>query len=385
MKKQLLLVSVLCLVTVWVGCGGAASFGAPPAAPGGTPNPPAPPPPPSLQTFYLYVANRGSSDITAYSFQFDGSSISGLTSIGSIPVPSPPVALAFTQIDELFNYVFVATETAQILSYKVDPPTGTLNVVSTVAGHGQPVAISVGGSNRFIYVGNAVTNNVSVFSLDSNGALTPLSGSPFATGLAEVRSMGGHGAQNQFLTVVGNGGVADFPLDASGHLGTPTLTTANVPADIQSMATTGGLVYLLSAAGVDAYIERSVPGNSDCLDVPFDCKLTATPLPVGSQPSFVSASETGVFVSNAGSHDLTAYRVSDDGGLGVSFTPLANTPTGLGPSSTYPYWPPSFVWVTNELSNSLSLFRFNTDDNTLTQVSGSPVATGTGPVAVAIP
>jgi DNA-binding beta-propeller fold protein YncE len=236
-----------------------------------------------------------------------------------------------------------------------------------------------------VYVANAQSNDVSVFTIGSSGGLTPVSGSPFATGLAEVRAMGTHGTQNTFLTVVGNGGVADFPLDASGHLGTPKLTTENVPADITSITSGPGLVYLLSAAGLDAYVERSVPGSSDCLDVPFDCKLTATSLPVGSQPSSVAVSEHGVFVSNAGSHDLTAFRIQDDGGLGVSFTPLANTPTGLGPSSTYPYWPPSFVWVTNELSNSLSVFRFNTNDNTLTQVSGSPVATGTGPVAVAIP
>lgn len=388
MKKQLLLVSVLCVVMVWVGCGGAESFVAPaavvpPAAPGGPPPPvPPPPPAPSLNTFYLYVANRGSSDISKYSFQSDGSNLEGLTSIGSTPVPSPPVAMAFTQIEELSNYVFVATETAQILSYRVDPPTGHLNVVSTVAGHGRPVAFGLFGN--ILYVANAGTNDVSAFSLDSNGALTPVSGSPFATGLAEVRAMGGHGIQNTFLTVVGNGGVADFPLDASGHLGTPTLTTANVPADIKAITAGPGLVFLLSSTGLHAYVERSVPDSPDCLDAPFDCKLTATPLPVGSQPSSMYFQGDALFVANSGSHDLTAFRVSDDGGLGVSFTPLANTPTGLGPSS-FGSFGGDKVLVTNELSNSLSMFRFNTNDNTLTQLNGSPVATGTGPVAVVIP
>jgi len=38
MKKQLMLVSVLCLVMLWMGCGCTPSFVAPPAAPGGTPN-----------------------------------------------------------------------------------------------------------------------------------------------------------------------------------------------------------------------------------------------------------------------------------------------------------------------------------------------------------
>jgi 6-phosphogluconolactonase len=36
---------------------------------------------------------------------------------------------------------------------------------------------------RFVYVGNGLASNISAFRIGANGALTPVAGSPFPTGI----------------------------------------------------------------------------------------------------------------------------------------------------------------------------------------------------------
>lgn len=371
-----------------MGCSGAATFEAPPSAPPSAPQQ-------ASSGRFVYVANQGSSDISGFSLDTNSGTLAAIPG-SPVSTASPPVALAVAlpgdeASEDSRVYLIVATQAAQILVFRIDEG-GVLIAVTGSTGHGQPAAIAV-DHNR-VYVANAVTNNVSAFSMSPSGALTPVSGSPFPTGLAEVRSLALHGNAAR-LVVVGSPGLAEFVLDASGHLGAPTLVTENVPADIEWVAASdasgvvgaGGLVFLLSSTGLHAYGEGQ-GFEPVCVDVPFHCRITVDPLPVGSQPSFVTASGSDVFVSNSGSHDLTAFTFH--GGLPVSFSPLLNTLTGLGPSSVEVVEPDSsaaLVLVTNQFSNNLSVFRYTEGNglapNSLTEVSGSPVATGMGPVRVA--
>ena len=79
---------------------------------------------------FLYVANRGSNDVSAYSISSDGT----LT-----PVPGSPFA-----------------------------------------GPDGPASVVVDPTARFAYVLNRIGNRVSAYSIGSNGALTPVQGSSFA-------------------------------------------------------------------------------------------------------------------------------------------------------------------------------------------------------------
>jgi DNA-binding beta-propeller fold protein YncE len=44
--------------------------------------------------------------------------------------------------------------------------------------------VAVDPTGKFAYVANAFGNNVSAYSIGANGALTPVTGSPFAAGTA---------------------------------------------------------------------------------------------------------------------------------------------------------------------------------------------------------
>jgi 6-phosphogluconolactonase len=82
---------------------------------------------PSLRAQFVYVANLGSSNVSAYR-------------IGSTGALTPVAGSPFTSGDELW-------------SIAVDP------------------------TGKFAYVTNEFDNNVSAYSIESNGALTPVSGS----------------------------------------------------------------------------------------------------------------------------------------------------------------------------------------------------------------
>jgi len=64
--------------------------------------------------------------------------------------------------------------------YTIDTTTGTLSAVagSPFPGGTDPSLVSIGPMDRFVYVVNEGSANVSEFTLESTGALTPLGGSP---------------------------------------------------------------------------------------------------------------------------------------------------------------------------------------------------------------
>ncbi|MBI3663353.1 MAG: beta-propeller fold lactonase family protein [Acidobacteria bacterium] len=135
---------------------------------------------------FLYVANAGSNDITGFAIN--------TTSGVLIPVPGSPFLAgqgpgSMTMQDQFF-YV-TNSGSNDITVFSPNSATGALTRVSTIAtGAGtQPVAIragpwrSVAPAGPMVYVANAQSANISAFVLDRNtGALTAIPSSPFSTG-----------------------------------------------------------------------------------------------------------------------------------------------------------------------------------------------------------
>lgn len=89
---------------------------------------------------FLYVANRGSNNVSAYTID-------------------------------------------QSLSASRGAPT----LVGTVAAGTRPASVAVDWSGRFLYVANTGDNNVSAYTINqSTGALTPIGGLPFSAGREPV-------------------------------------------------------------------------------------------------------------------------------------------------------------------------------------------------------
>ena len=168
---------------------------------------------------YVYVANSGSGDISAY--LLDATS-GALTPVAGSPFPagSKPVAVA---VGGGFAYV-LNQGSNNISAYVIDFSTGTLAAVpgSPFAVGANPVQLTYPG---FVYAVNAGSNSVSAFSVSSAGALVPLPGSPYATGsqpaglTAFASGMQVTPSDHQYFALVPNGGsnnVSAYTLDAPG-------------------------------------------------------------------------------------------------------------------------------------------------------------------------
>src|SRR6516162_4702273 len=83
------------------------------------------------------------------------------------------------------RFLYVANRgSGDVSAYTIDAASGNLTPVagSPFATGGNPVAIAVDPTGAYAYVANQSSSSISVFAIDRNsGALTPVAGSPFGT------------------------------------------------------------------------------------------------------------------------------------------------------------------------------------------------------------
>jgi 6-phosphogluconolactonase len=87
-----------------------------------------------------------------------------------------------------------------------------------------------------------------------------------------------------------------------------------------------------------------------------------------------------VYVANAGSNNVSAYRIAENGAL----TPVVGSPfpAGSDPRSLAVDLFRRFVCVANALSNNVSVYRIGANGG-LTLVAGSPFPAGSNPRSLA--
>jgi 6-phosphogluconolactonase len=172
MKAILGKVVVLGLIAVSiVGCGGGGNGGSTPPA--------------TVYKYFAYVANETSNNIAAFTIN---SSTGALTAIGSpVATGSYPMSVA---VDPKGKFAYVANETDNTVSvYAIDSSTGALTAItgSPFAAGEWPFSVAIDPSGEFAYVANMGDDTVSAYTIDSStGALTEITGSPFIAGVAPV-------------------------------------------------------------------------------------------------------------------------------------------------------------------------------------------------------
>jgi 6-phosphogluconolactonase len=141
---------------------------------------------------FAYVANSNSEvrkgNVSAYTIN---SSTGALRAVPGSPFSAGygPAAVA---VDPTGGFAYVANECASVSctagnvsAYMINTSTGALSAIagSPFAAGNFPEAMTVDPSGRFAYVANAVDDTVSAYTINSStGALRAVSGSPFAAG-----------------------------------------------------------------------------------------------------------------------------------------------------------------------------------------------------------
>lgn len=198
-------------------------------------------------------------------------------------------------------------------------------------------------SNDFVYVNNNLSdfNTVSAFTADANGVLTPIAGSPFATGGSGFGSAAFFAANRLTVSVVGNflfvtnelsNNISVFSIDqATGVLtlvpGSPFATGGTSDAGISLGVTPDNRFLFAATAGAisDEIAIFTIAPSGVLTHIP------GSPLQIVGDPDGIKVSPDGRFLSVAFPHSdvVGMFSIGNDGTLtAVPGSPFSAPATG---------------------------------------------------------
>jgi len=335
-----------------------------------SPNPP--PGSPQQNVEFAYVANQGGS-ISGYSVN---SSTGALTLLNGFPltVGENP---SFVTHDPQGRFLVMADIAAALVHvYSINTTTGALSEISPspypVAG--EPHAVAFDPSGKFMYVVGEQFGNIAAFTVDANGVLSTVPGSPFAFGGLVPNSVVVN-STSQFIYVADVHNIYTFTINAS--TGAPTLAssvTGPTQPDGLALDPAGSLLYAVGAGSnsIESYtINSSTGALTPAQSSPMALQNGAFAIAIDPFGKFAYTSEND--------QSVVAYTLQRG-----AFTHIATYPGALGslqlaidPSGSFLYAPQTG----NE--NNLSGFLVNASGE-LSAVPGSPTPTGHAPMSVTL-
>lgn len=244
------------------------------------------------------------------------------------------------------------------------------------AAHAAPAA----EAPRYLLVAGAGSSNIGVLRVAPDGGLTPVAGSPFASGTGSLTLEITPDGRRVYTGHVVSGAIIGYDLAADGTLreiagsridfGEPVIGVTITPDGRRLFVTVGGVAnevrsYDITATGV------LVPTGAEPTRVEG---MSALSLPV------LTPDARTLFVSSFVAGTVAAFAVGAD----ASLTPLG-TPLATGERPALPTVTPEgrFLYISNEGTNDVSGYVIAADGR-LSPAPGSPYATGGTPHGTAI-
>jgi 6-phosphogluconolactonase len=243
-----------------------------------------------------------------------------------------------------------------------------------------PTATAINPANTVLYVGGIGV--IYGYTISSTGALTPISsGGSVALANADVVSMD-ISPDGQWLLALDSNGVAidEFQIQSGGLLASATgasYTVTNgqmvVPNSIRVSQNANNL-YVAAALGTGGDLLYVLNTSTGALTLANQI----TPPTTSSADQSVAFDSTGatLYVARSGSNaGLIPYTI----GSGSSLTAVSGSPyaLGSGPSSIVLDATGKYVYVGNKVSGTISGFSIGTG-GALTALAGSPYTSGAG-------
>ncbi len=318
---------------------------------------------------------------------------------GTLSVSPSPASLTSllepisVTVDPTGSYAFVSQFTSdQITAFTIAPSSspapGSIAAVGRFIAREGPFAMAISSGvgaatyvPTFAYAINNGSNNVSLFSVASNGTLS--SAGSMGTGAAPVSVA--TDSMNRYLYVADQGAqqISEYTIDSLGVL--HNSGAAGATGTIVSIATepSGRFAYVASAApnALTAYSIDST-NNGNLVPVPGGTIPLPGKSPI-SKPATLAIDPSGRF-AYAVNVDGTIVGYSIDVISGV-LTSIAHVPPVSGTTPAGMAIDPTarFAYVANAGSNDVAMYSIDSQSGALTSVAGN-MAAGTAPAAVAI-
>lgn len=280
------------------------------------------------------------------------------------------------------SFMWVATQGDQMVrSYTVSLTSGVISQVgSAVATGHQPTAMALAPDGTTLFIVNSGDNNVSVYSVKSDGSLTA-SGTPASTGQTPIALAVDHAGK--FLFVANQGTFAD---NTSGSISvfsisSGALSLVGVPVQTQTALASGGSgpsALAISPGANFLYVANQF--TNGVLGFSYDSNGNLTPL-ASQLPTNPCGAWAPTYCVPAGTNPS-----------GLAFSRCAGISTAT-PTAACPAADDDNLFVANAGSNNISIFAAciqqsgtcATPDGSLTEIpSGSPVGAGVGPSTILI-
>ena len=350
---------LFCSTLLLAACGGGGDGG------GGGPGTVDVPPPATGRGYYTYVTTKVNGPDTIRIYEGD-TDIGELRTVASMPAGGDnPVGVAVARN----AFVYVANNGIEptvddpatpgtneatpgnpgsVSAYRIDTATGNLTLIGNVTGVNYPTSVTVAPNGNFVYVPNFEGQSVSVFRIESNGALTSVGNA--STNLGGLNGVGpaqvaftpngqfAYSANKQSANAGGQGTVTVFSVAADGRL-TPI---QNIAAGIDPIS------LAVDPNGRSLYVANNVLPDDPSTAAPENRNGTVTMLPIGpdgrlsagtqytaaSLPQYVLVDPNGsaVYVANSGSSNVSVFNRDPNTGALTLRTSLSvgNTPWGMG-------------------------------------------------------
>lgn len=339
------------------------------------------------QPRFVYSGNTGSGNISRFVVQSDGS-LSAATNYNSAS------GARFVLADYNARFLYVANRVAGSISIMTIATDGSLSHIagSPVTTGANPYSLAFDAQGKFLYVGHesVAPNGVSAYAIDSTtGAITQISGSPFfvAGGATPAAVYADPSGTHLYVgSTQSTTNAHAFTINAAtGALtqlaGSPYATINNAIAVYAHPS--GQFVYYAQYSAPNGVVAFSRNATSGALAL-----LSGSPFSAGFAPGFVTGDLQGRFVYVANSGDgvgnvsVSAYTVNATSGAlsQITGSPFASglNPIGFAVDDTGKYG-----YAANDQSGTVSAFSIDQTTGFLTP-RGAAVAAGTNPLSVAV-
>lgn len=285
---------------------------------------------------FLYVANKSAAQITVYTVD---PTTGALAQIPSSPYSTlaAPHTLSMTPTGTIL-YVGHDNATVQgVTAFSVNASTGALTALNGgaaffVASGSSPGTVAVEPAGKHLYVGSTqpASANPYAFSLSESGALTLVSGSPFAT-IDDAIAVAVHPSGNfvyfgQYFNAAN--GVRAFSRDlATGRLQSiaGSFATGSAPTN---MAISANGAFLYVAPSVSNLVGFKIDSTTGVLTpTPSSPYATAG----GVQGVAIDETTKYVYTANSASNDINGFVVNPATGDLLTPTPGGPYATGVAP------------------------------------------------------
>jgi 6-phosphogluconolactonase len=281
-----------------------------------------------------------------------------------------------------YLYVTSATKTTSgvVNAYAVDYQSGALQQLPdspVPSGGSNPVTLVASPGGKFLYVLNHDTSSVVQFDIGTDGKLYAENTTPVVQGSGKIGTFPTAAAidakgtflyvtftyQNGFTTATpGPGGLAVFPINTDGSLGT-ALTNTTVGTTAANPLPYYPLGFAPVGVATTAY-------NSQVYVVEQDTTITnGVSSQTGTVIGFTEGS-TGALTPIAGT-------------VAINGSTLTGTRAGTKPAAIAIDPSARFMYVTDELTNQLYAYGITTG-GALTSIQSSPFSTGNFPLGITV-